>query len=125
MLIVLIGKLTTSVDFPDNIIHIERTSNQSVLKKYYQSANILLNPTLDDNYPTVNLEAQACGCKVLSFDTGGSKETNCGNLYLVDSSNVEDIAKQIEVIFEHQLNSIDLKKVNKHTMAKEYYNMIL
>lgn len=123
--IVLIGKLTKSVDLPKNVIHIERTSNQIALKKYYQAAEILLNPTLDDNYPTVNLEAQACGCKVLSFDTGGCNETDCGNLYLVNSSNVEDIAKQIEAISEHQLNSIDLQKINKRTMAKEYYNIIL
>ena len=123
--IVLIGKLTKSVDFPNNVIHIERTSNQSVLKKYYQSASVFFNPTQDEVFGMVNVEAQVCGVKVLSFDTGGSKETNCGNLYLVNSSNVEDIAKQIEAISEYQLNSIDLQKINKRTMAKEYYNIIL
>ncbi|MGN1373576.1 MAG: glycosyltransferase [Candidatus Coproplasma sp.] len=121
--IVLIGKLTKAIDFPDNIIHIERTSNQSVLKKYYQSANVLLNPTLDDNYPTVNLEAQACGCKVLTFDAGGSKETDCGNLYLVDSTCVADIAKQIETISEYSLNQVNIQKVNKHTMAFTYFKV--
>lgn len=122
--IILIGKLTERVDFPPNVIHIERTSNQKVLKKYYQSADILLNPTLDDNYPTVNLEAQACGGKVLSFDTGGSKETDCGNLYLVDSKDAKDIVRQIEEISNHSLNPVDLNKVDKRTMALEYYRII-
>lgn len=34
-----------------------------------------MNLTYEDNYPTVNLEAQACGTKVISYDTGGAKET--------------------------------------------------
>ena len=41
----------------------------------YNRAFVLFNPTLEDNFPTVNLEAQACGCPVITFDTGGSPET--------------------------------------------------
>ena len=34
-----------------------------------------INPTYQDNFPTVNLEAEACGTPVITYDTGGSSET--------------------------------------------------
>ena len=59
---------------PDNIIAIRRTSDQRELAEIYTSANIFVNPTREDTFPTVNLEANACGTPVLTFDTGGSPE---------------------------------------------------
>ena len=35
---------------------------------------MFLNPTWQDNYPTVNLEAIACGTPVVTYHTGGSIE---------------------------------------------------
>ena len=40
-----------------------------------------VNTTLEDNFPTTNLEALACGTPVITFDTGGSSESldySCG-----------------------------------------------
>lgn len=45
------------------------------LVKIYSAADVFINPTYEDNYPTVNLEAQACGTPVITYDTGGAKET--------------------------------------------------
>lgn len=58
----------------DNVIHIERTDSQTELAKWYSTADVFVNPTLEDNYPTTNLEAIACGTPVITFDTGGSPE---------------------------------------------------
>jgi len=38
------------------------------------AADVLLLPSLQDNLPNVAVEAQACGCPVLGFDTGGLRE---------------------------------------------------
>ncbi|MFR3998504.1 MAG: glycosyltransferase [Paratractidigestivibacter faecalis] len=54
---------------------IERTANQAQLAAIYTAADILLNTTREDNYPTVNLEAEACGTPVWTYDTGGCAET--------------------------------------------------
>lgn len=53
----------------------ERTTNPAQLAAIYTDANVLFNPTLEDNYPTVNLEAEACGLPVITYDTGGCSET--------------------------------------------------
>lgn len=60
---------------PENVIGIKRTNSAVELAETYTAADVFLNLTYEDNYPTVNLEAQACGTKVISYDTGGAKET--------------------------------------------------
>ena len=73
--IVLIGLNKKQIKkLPNNIIGINRTENIQELVKWYSAANIFFNPTFEDNYPTVNLEAIACGTPVVTFDTGGSSE---------------------------------------------------
>lgn len=59
---------------PENVISLHRTSNQQELAEIYTAADLFVNPTREDNFPTVNLEANACGTPVLTFRTGGSPE---------------------------------------------------
>ena len=59
---------------PENIISIHRTQNQTELVKIYSAADVFANPTREENYPTVNMEALACGTPVVTFNTGGSPE---------------------------------------------------
>jgi len=58
-----------------NMIGIRRTNNTSELAEIYTAADVFFNPTYEDNYPTVNLEAQACGIPVVTYASGGSAET--------------------------------------------------
>ena len=80
--IVLVGLTKRQVSFlPAGIIGIERTANVEELVEIYSEANVFCNPTLDDNFPTVNIEALACGTPIITFRTGGSPEAvgeDCG-----------------------------------------------
>ena len=73
--IVLVGT-DDSVDksLPDSIIKIHRTRDQHELAEIYSDADVFVNPTREDNFPTVNIESLACGTPVVTFDTGGSPE---------------------------------------------------
>ena len=73
--IVLVGT-NESVDakLPENILSIHSTDNQIELAEIYTTADLFVNPTREENYPTVNMEAIACGTPVLTFRTGGSSE---------------------------------------------------
>ena len=53
----------------------QRTESQGQLAALYSAVDVLFNPTKEDNYPTVNLEAEACGTPVVTYDTGGCRET--------------------------------------------------
>ena len=74
--IVLVGLSKKQIKaLPKNIRGIERTNSPQELAAIYTAADVFVNPTYEDNYPTVNLEAQACGTRVITYDTGGCKET--------------------------------------------------
>ena len=84
---------------PENIISIHRTENQAELAEIYSAADVLANPTREDNYPTVNLEALACGTPVVTFRTGGSPESidfTCGSV--VEYNDVDEFEKVIRQV---------------------------
>lgn len=61
-------------NLPAGIVGIQRTQNVQELVQLYSDANVLINPTYADTFPTVNLEALACGTPVITYKTGGSPE---------------------------------------------------
>lgn len=73
--IVLVGTNDTlDKQLPSQILSIHRTQNQQELAEIYTAADVLVNPTKEENFPTVNIEALACGTPVATFCTGGSPE---------------------------------------------------
>ena len=73
--IVLVGTdENVDAQLPDEIISIHRTDDQIELAEIYSAADLFVNPTREENYPTVNMESIACGTPVLTFRTGGSPE---------------------------------------------------
>ena len=98
--IVLVGT-DANVDklLPENILSIHRTQNQQELAEIYSAADVFVNPTREETYPTVNMEALACGTPVLTFRTGGSPEMltdNCGSV--VDCDDVDAMEREIRRI---------------------------
>lgn len=74
--IVLVGLTERQISaLPRGVTGIIRTKNTAELVAIYSASDWFFNPTREDNYPTVNLEARACGCRVVTYDTGGSAET--------------------------------------------------
>lgn len=59
---------------PD-IISIPHVNSAEEMAVLYKMADVFVNPTHEDNYPTVNLEAIACGTPVVTYDVGGVAET--------------------------------------------------
>jgi len=59
---------------PDNIIKIGKVESPKDLALLYNYADVFLNPTYSDSYPTVNIESIACGTPVVTYRTGGSPE---------------------------------------------------
>ena len=82
--------------YPNKIIGITRTNNQEELVLWYSKAYAFINPTLEDNFPTTNIEALACGTPVITFNTGGSPESinsSCG--IVVEKGNVQQLKEAI------------------------------
>lgn len=74
--IILVGLTERQISaLPSGMMGVARTNSVAELAEIYSAADWLFNPTHEDNYPTVNLEARACGCKIATYDTGGASET--------------------------------------------------
>lgn len=74
--IVLVGLTDKQIAIlPAGIVGIARTNSAKELAEIYSAADWFFNPTKEENYPTVNLEARACGCRIVTYDTGGCAET--------------------------------------------------
>ena len=73
--IVLVGlKPGQAKGLPEGIVAVPRTDNVRQLAELYAAASVFVNPTWEDNFPTTNLEALACGTPVITYRTGGSVE---------------------------------------------------
>lgn len=93
--IVLVGLSDKQIKaLPDRIIGIRRTDSAAELAQIYTTADVFVNPTYEDNYPTVNLESQACGTQCITYNTGGSPESVPAK-NVVDTGDVEGLLKLI------------------------------
>lgn len=108
--IVLVGLSNKQIrELPTGIIGILRTNSVNELVELYSAADVFINPTWEDNFPTTNLEALACGTPVITYKTGGSIEAvneNTGSI--VKQGDIDGI---IEVIYA-------LQKMNKDNLIK-------
>ena len=79
----------------EGMLGITRTDSVKELAEIYTVSDIFINLTYEDNYPTVNLEAQACGTPVLTYRTGGSVES-VPEEQVAEQGNLQDIVELIE-----------------------------
>ena len=107
-------------NIPNDILAIKRTNNVGELVEIYSSATVFFNPTYEDNFPTTNLEAQACGTPVVTYNTGGSPESIKNKKYVIDKGNFKLLLDLLENIDK----DIKLdKNFEKETMIKQYMEL--
>ena len=69
--VVMIGLSTKEMKaLPRNVIGLQRTESIEELAQWYSLAFAFVNPTTQDNFPTTNLEALACGTPVITYNWG-------------------------------------------------------
>ena len=107
--IILVGVSQKQIEkLPPNIIGIERTNSVEELAELYTAADVFVNPTLEDNYPTTNIEAIACGTPVITYETGGSPESAKMYGVSVHKKNIAGLVKAITNISKIKPGEIDI-----------------
>ena len=134
--VVLVGKMTPEqkATLPEGIVTIPRTSDARELAALYSAATVFVNPTWQDNYPTVNLEAIACGTPVITYRTGGSPEaleTSPGMTgAVVGQGNLEAVLQHIRAFMEADRTEMSkscrkfaVENFNKADRYKDYIGL--
>lgn len=94
---------------PENIIGITRTESVNELAELYSTADVFVNPTWQDNFPTTNLESIACGTPVVTYKTGGSPEAiDKKTGIVVEKGDINGLQKAIEQIIHQGKNHYSL-----------------
>lgn len=83
------------------LISIRRIGDVGELTSLYTLADVYCNLTWEDNFPTTNLEAMACGTPVVAYRTGGCPEAITSETgIVVDRGDVEGMARAIRAIVD-------------------------
>ena len=107
-------------NLPAGIHGIQRTQNVLELAQLYSDADVLINPTYEDNFPTVNIEALACGTPVITYKTGGSPEAvDSKTGVVIEQGNLNALANAIMQMRENPLSSADCRKRAEELFDKD------
>ncbi len=93
---------------PKGIVGVERTESVTELAQYYTAADLFLNLTYEDTFPTTNIESIACGTPVLTYRTGGSPEIideTCG--FVVEKGDVDGVADVVKKQLQSKENYME------------------
>ncbi len=127
--IVLVGLSKGQImNLPGGISGLVHTESVEELAELYSGAEVFLNPTYIDNFPTTNIEAIACGTPVVTYRTGGSPESVNGNTgKIVEQGNIRDmhlaateIIKKGKQYYSHVCRSNAEKNYDKADKLGEY-----
>lgn len=103
---------------PSEIIGFEKTNSIKELVSIYSSANMFLNLSYCETYPTNNLEAVSCGTPVITYNTGGSPESSQNGI-VVPRGDIDGVINAIKKYMNSELD-VDKKKIDKNEAVKEY-----
>lgn len=124
---------TIEKELPSRIKTVRKTSNRKELANLYTKATVLVNASREENFPTVNIEALACGTPVVTFDTGGSAEMineKCGisvnkDDYCALLSAIKTVCKSNFSRDECREQAMNYAAENKYKEYLSLYNSIL
>lgn len=119
--IVLVGLSAAQIKkLPKNIIGIQRTENRKELAALYSMAEIFVNPSREESFSLVTVEAFACGTPVIVLDTSAVKElVTRENGLVICSTKVQTYLDAIAQIEACGLNREDVAQT-----AQKYHNRI-
>lgn len=94
-------------------------SEEKKIASIYNSVDLFVLPSLEDNLPNTIMEAMACGVPCVGFNTGGIPEMidHLKNGYVAEYKSSDDLARGIHWVLseaDHQsLSNEAMKKVNQ------------
>ncbi len=105
-------------------------SDPKRIASIYNSADVFVLPSLEDNLPNTIMEAMACGVPCVGFNTGGIPEMidHQHNGYVAEYKSADDLARGMEWVLldadRTALSANALKKVHEnysqHAVAMKY-----
>ena len=106
-------------NYPSNVKFIKETFNENEIVEIYSISDVLLFPSIIDNFPNTILEAMSCNLPCVAFNCYGMKEiiTHKKNGYLAKPYSVENFSKGIDFILKNKKNFNKISKIVKKNFS--------
>jgi glycosyltransferase involved in cell wall biosynthesis len=118
----------------DGIVKIVGNKPNKEIQKFYQVADIFINPTLEEGFPRVLIEALASGLPTITTNAGGTADIvgELQSTFMVDIQDREGFALKLKELIEDEdmqqklstENIIQVKKFSTENVAKMYIREI-
>lgn len=119
--LVLVGNLRGR-SCPENIIHIPHTNSIKEMSQIYSAADVFLNLTYEDTYPTTNLESISCTTTVITYKTGGSPESVTQEYgEVVEQGDIDGVISAVEKIKNKKIEQTN--RFDKTARFNEYIEL--
>ncbi|GGW51680.1 glycosyltransferase [Arenibacter certesii] len=131
-IIVLIGLNHNQINMlPKHILGIKQTESLNELRDFYCAADVFVNPSYQDSFGMVNIEALSCGTPVITYHTGGCPETISEETgYVVEQGNIDELLSSIRMVknltkdqFSNACRKRAQQEFEKNLKYKEYFEL--
>ena len=124
--IVMVGVKEKQKKYLDkDVICLNKTNNLEELANIYSAADVFFNPTREEVFGLVNVEALGCGTPVITYDVGGCKEIideSCGRV--LKNRDIKKTILAIEEIIVRDMTDACIKRASKFEKNKQYQKYI-
>lgn len=95
-------------------IHVGLINNENEMALYFSAADLMLFPSLEENFSNTLVESALCGCPVVCFDAGGNSEIIKDNSFgkIIRDLNWDNF---IKAITELHFSETDRKKLSEQS----------
>ena len=88
---------------PHNIVGLEKIEGARTLVKWYSAADVFLNPSVEESFGLVTVEALACGTPAVVYDRTASPEIiDDKSGIAVPAGNIEKVREQLRALADAQ-----------------------
>lgn len=126
IIFIIVGVEGNEIIKEKNIIFVPELTSKKELAEYYSIADVFLICSKCENFPTTCIEAQCCGCTVVGFDVGGTKETvKFGEKYFADHGDIDNLEILIKKAIINNKDNTEKNIIyySKKRMFDDYYSI--
>ena len=124
--LLLFGSKNMNIKVPENVQLYGYTKDRKELSELYTAADVFANCSREDSLSLINVESQACGTPVVTFDQTGPKETvdnKCSfSVSVGDGAALYDAVQRVKKINSEELSIMCQRFVRDRYDVKANYN---